>query len=85
MNQVRELNCQEVARILQRYLDRELDPVVSVAVARHLEDCRECGLEASTYEQLKHSLATLSQDLDAGAVERLRHFVDELAESERRT
>lgn len=75
-----ELDCGEVARVLQTYLDSELDQRIARKVSRHLEDCRRCGLEASTYRELKQRLSDMRRPVDPQVVERLRVFVDKLTE-----
>lgn len=69
----RRLNCMQVARVLQRYLDGETDEVTARRVAAHLEDCRRCGLEAAVYRELKQSLARREMP-DEQALARLRDF-----------
>jgi anti-sigma factor (TIGR02949 family) len=71
------LSCRQAARVLQSYLDGELDEVTARRVAAHLEDCRHCGLEADTYTEIKKALAQRAA-LPAGAVERLRAFGENL-------
>ncbi|MDQ2710317.1 MAG: zf-HC2 domain-containing protein [Actinomycetota bacterium] len=40
--------CLRTARVLQRYLDGELDDPTTIArVHAHLEECRRCGLNAA--------------------------------------
>ncbi len=51
-----QMSCRQVGKVLQTYLDDELDDDTARKVAAHLEDCRRCGLEAETYEALKESL-----------------------------
>lgn len=46
-------------------------------VAAPLEDCRRCGLEAGTYQEIKSAL-TRRAEPDADAVERLRGFTQGL-------
>lgn len=75
-----ELRCREAARLLQRYLDEELDGLGSRRVARHLETCRRCGMDADTYQQIKEALRR-SAGPPADAVARLRAFGRQLAES----
>lgn len=75
-----EASCHEVARLLQSYLDGNVDEVTARRVARHLEVCRRCGLEAETYTRIKESLARRG-GVDPEAVERLRAFGARLAES----
>lgn len=74
-----EATCAEVARVLQSYLDGQVDEMTARRVARHLEACRRCGLEAHTYEAIKQALARRRTDVDADALERLRSFAERLA------
>ena len=67
--------------MLQSYLDGESDPPTSAVVAQHLEECRRCGLEASTYRTIKAALAgSPDGEIDDATVERLRRFAERLAE-----
>ena len=77
-----EMRCKEVARVLQTHIDGELDAETAAKVSSHLEACRRCGMEASTYRELKDSLTRLSEPVDPDAVERLRAFVDDLTTQE---
>jgi anti-sigma factor RsiW len=70
--------CPEVARVLQRYLDGEVDEHTRRLVSEHLEDCRRCGLEVETYTALKQAIHRVS-DLPAEPVDRLRTFAAQLA------
>lgn len=75
--------CHVVARVLQDYLDGEADDLTATMVAKHLEICRMCGLEANTYEAIKAALLMPEPDaapLDPDAVERLRAFADTLTQ-----
>lgn len=74
--------CRKVVRVLQDYLDGETNGPTSTMVAEHLEQCRRCGLEASTYRAIKSAIAASAPDqlIDAAAVERLRRFAQELAD-----
>lgn len=69
-----EVNCREVGRVLQSYLDGEVEPGFAAKIAEHLEKCKDCGLEHETYLRIKSSLADQEADLDADAIERLRAF-----------
>jgi hypothetical protein len=70
--------CPEVARVLQRYLDGEVDARTLRLVSAHLEDCRRCGLEVETYTALKQALRRAGA-VPAEPIERLRTFADQLA------
>lgn len=71
-------SCLEVGRILQSYLDDEVDEVTARRVARHLEACRRCGLEASTYAEIKRALGRRSSGVPEDAVRRLHEFAERL-------
>ena len=74
-----QLSCHQVGKVLQTYLDSELDDDASRKVAAHLEDCRRCGLEAEVYEALKDSLQRDRADPTDEPVQRLRQFGERLA------
>jgi len=78
------LRCHQVARSLQAYLDGEVVPRRADQIAAHLEECRQCGLDAETYRIIKATIATSSApDTDAReAVVRLRGFVERLASAD---
>jgi len=76
--------CRKVAKVLQAYLDGEVDQHTADMVREHLEECRRCGLEASTYRAIMTAipLAEAHSDpveVDPAAVERLRDFAAGLA------
>ncbi len=76
--------CSRVARVLQSYLDGEVDPPTAAMVSAHLEFCRRCGLEASTYRAIKTAIATTGPtDVDDAAVRRLRAFAEHLDDREK--
>ncbi|HZD65095.1 MAG TPA: zf-HC2 domain-containing protein [Acidimicrobiales bacterium] len=72
-------SCMEVARVLQSYLDREVDEVTARRIAVHLETCRRCGLEATTYRAIKASLARRAGPMDPDLLGRLRDLATGLA------
>lgn len=80
--------CMRVARVLQSYLDGEVEPPTARAVEEHLEECRRCGLAASTYLAIKTAIAasgaSTRPSVDAEAVERLRAFARQLSDDGRR-
>ena len=71
-----------MVRVLQSYLDGEADPETTAMVAEHLEECRRCGLEASTYQAIKSALVASAVELevDPEALARLRRFAEGLTE-----
>lgn len=75
-------DCNRVRKVLQSYLDGELDDRHAGMVAAHLEHCERCGIQAETYQQVKDSLAGLAQQPDPDAIARLRQFADTVPQSE---
>lgn len=76
------IDCVAVGKVLQRYLDGATDPETAALVSAHLDDCRRCGLEAHTYRTIKAALATHREPLPADAVQRLRDFGLQLAQTD---
>jgi anti-sigma factor RsiW len=72
------MNCMQVGRRLQRYLDGDIDDLTARRIRRHLEDCRRCGMKAATYTEIKASLARRGKDLPDDTVTRLRAFGERL-------
>jgi anti-sigma factor RsiW len=70
--------CARVGKVLQQYLDMELDAATASEVLSHLEECRDCGLEADTYQAIKDSVGRQGAP-DSAAIDRLKAFADELA------
>jgi anti-sigma factor (TIGR02949 family) len=75
----RKMNCMQVGRALQTYLDGEFDDLTAQRIMAHLADCRRCGMEADAYTELKRSLARRADRVDEAPIERLREFSRRLA------
>lgn len=73
------LSCRQVGKVLQHFLDGEIDDITRERVADHLDDCRRCGLGADTYLQIKAALARSATEPSAAALGRLRDFGERLA------
>jgi len=74
-------SCRQVGRLLQSYLDGEVDDLTARRVARHLDLCRRCGLEASTYAEIKKALARRGTPVPGDAHERLLRFAEHLMDT----
>jgi anti-sigma factor RsiW len=79
--------CREVGKLMQTYLDGELDGDDADKVAVHLEHCLRCGMEADAYSRIKEALAHVSANGQAHpedqlAIERLRRFADTLTSAQ---
>jgi anti-sigma factor RsiW len=69
--------CWQVMWHLQSYIDGEADDATNRRVAAHLEECRDCGLEAEIYRAIKQAIASHQRPPDE-AVDRLRAFAENL-------
>jgi anti-sigma factor RsiW len=77
-----EVNCREVGKVLQSYLDDDVEADFADKIAKHLEACKECGLEVETYRQIKTALAAKLPEVDTAAIARLRSFGDQLTSAD---
>lgn len=73
------LTCQQVEAVMQQYLDQELEPSEVPKVLKHLEACKDCGLEAQLYQQIKTSLVAHQQSPDDESMDRIRALAQQLA------
>lgn len=78
----RPLSCRQVGKILQAFLDSELDDISADRVAEHLEDCRRCGMAADTYLEIKASLGRDAPAVPEESLTRLEDFARRLTEDE---
>ncbi len=76
MMMAKKVNCTEVARRLQTYLDGELEGDWKERVQAHLDDCVMCGLEQDAFSAIKADLSALpsSPPAESEALQRLRDF-----------
>ncbi len=68
------LSCEEVAEVLQQYLDDYAEEHLARRISAHLDDCLRCGLEADTYRRIKRLLASHRGPVPDDTLERLREF-----------
>lgn len=73
------VSCLQVGRILQSFLDSELDEIATDKVAEHLEDCRRCGMAADLYLEIKASLGRDAPAVPEESLTRLDEFAQRLA------
>lgn len=76
--------CRRVRRVLQAYLDGQVDAATAAEVERHLAACRRCGGEAAVYAEIRRALARRGARVDEVAVRRLRTFASQLPGSAER-
>lgn len=76
------IDCHQVGKLLQQYLDGHIDAGRAARIEAHLEDCRRCGMEADTYERIKTTLAAQRPHMAPESIDRLREFSRRLARGE---
>ncbi|MCH9805368.1 MAG: zf-HC2 domain-containing protein [Acidimicrobiaceae bacterium] len=75
----RDMSCHQVAAVMQQYLDAELEPSQVPKVLKHLEACKDCGLEATMYTRIKDSLQNHQESPTEDSIARIRNLAEELA------
>jgi len=75
-----EPDCDQVAAVLQSYLDGELGAEDAEAVAGHLAHCDRCDIEATTVRRVITAIRSQRPDIEPDALERLAGFVDQLGD-----
>ncbi len=75
-------SCLRTRRELQRFLDGEADSVDAARIARHLDACRACGLQAAAYRAITASLREHGAPLPAPVLERLVEFTARMPETQ---
>ncbi len=80
----RELNmsCLRVIRVLQAYLDGEVDESTARLVSVHLADCGRCGMRADTYRAIKAAMARRGPGWDDDTCQRFERFARQVARSD---
>ncbi len=73
------MGCREVGRLLQPFLDDEIDDPRVVDVADHVDACLGCGMEADAYRWLKAAIAGVARADDPRQLQRLQVFAEALA------
>ena len=46
------MNCEEATKLMDGYLDGELDPITSQTIEQHLRECRKCDQAYKTHGSL---------------------------------
>jgi mycothiol system anti-sigma-R factor len=51
------MNCEETTKLMDGYLDGELDPITSQTIEQHLRDCRRCEQAYEAQTVLTHAIS----------------------------
>src|SRR6266705_2087219 len=52
------MNCEEAIKLMDGYLDGELDPLTSQTIEQHLRDCRNCEQAYETHRALVRAIGS---------------------------
>jgi len=52
------MNCEEAIKLMDGYLDGELDPITSQTIEQHLRDCRNCEQAYDTHRALVRAIGS---------------------------
>src|SRR5437868_10623005 len=52
------MNCEEAIKLMDGYLDGELDPITSQTIEHHLRDCRNCEQAYETHRALVRAIGS---------------------------
>jgi anti-sigma factor RsiW len=77
------MNCEEATKLMDGYLDGELDPITSQTIEQHLRNCRNCDQAYKTYGSLIRAIGNATPYYKAPAElrERIQSSLrDEIAE-----
>jgi len=77
------MNCEEAAKLMDGYLDRELDPITSQTIEQHLRACPKCDQAYKIHGSLIHAIGNATPYYKAPAElrERIQSSLrDEIAE-----
>ena len=50
------MDCTHLRILLDRYIDREIDPDVSMSIARHLGACRDCSHTVAARSSIRSAI-----------------------------
>jgi anti-sigma factor RsiW len=66
------MNCEEATKLMDGYLDGELDPITSQTIEEHLRDCRKCEQAYKTHGSLIRAIGNATPYFKAPAALRER-------------
>ena len=72
------MSCGDVLKVIQSYIDGEIDADTARKVASHLDQCHPCADEERIYHQIKSSLARRRRHVDMEVLEQLMSFGERL-------
>ncbi len=72
------MSCGDVLKVIQSYIDGEIDAETARKVAAHLDQCHPCTEEELIYQQIKSSLSRRRRHVDMEVLEQLMSFGERL-------
>jgi anti-sigma factor (TIGR02949 family) len=72
------VSCSDVLKVIQAYIDGEIDASTARKVASHLDTCHPCKEEEVIYERIKSSLHRRRHEVDMDVLEQLMSYGERL-------
>ena len=70
--------CSDVLKVIQAYIDGEIDAKTARKVADHLDRCHPCVNEEQIYEHIKSSLGRRRRHVDVDVLDQLMSYGERL-------
>ena len=61
------MNCEQAIKLIDGYLDGELDPIASQAIEQHLRECHNCDQAYKTHGSLIRAIGNATPYFKASA------------------
>jgi anti-sigma factor RsiW len=75
----KDMTCEQVAQLLQHYLDHEVEDGTASQVSLHLGGCEHCGIEYTVYQDIRETLVRrVRLPVDPSVMDTLHRFCDDL-------
>ncbi len=73
------MSCKKMMKVIQSYLDGEVDEKVARKVAKHLNACVDCDEESTVFKNIKKSLANKPEHISPEILSSLTEFTKNIA------
>jgi len=75
------MSCRKALKLMQSYLDGEVEEKLALKVAKHLNACKDCDEESLVYKKIKASLANRPPHVSQDIIDSLTDFTQNLSKS----
>lgn len=75
------MSCRKAMKVMQAYLDGEVEENVAKKVAKHLNACEDCDKESLVFKKIKASLANRPENVNQEILNSLSAFTQDLVKN----